>query len=249
MPTLVEQMTAYVVRSATEFKSVYGKQGDLASLNTSNKANLVQAINEVDTKAGSVPTGAQIDDSAPSTITVYSSVKTENLVATRPVIDDTTPSGVKTYSSAKSDALFATRPVIDDVTPSSTKVYSSSKVDAAIGTAVSAKPNINDAATNASSVWSSTKTNTSINAAVSALVSSAPAALDTLNELAAALGSDPNFATTMNTALGYRVRVDAPQAFTGPQQQQGRDNLAVLSAAQIGDPTTNFVTVFNNALL
>lgn len=40
-----------------------------------------------------------------------------------------------------------------------------------------------------------------ISAAVSALVDTAPAALDTLNELAAALGDDANFASTVTTAL------------------------------------------------
>lgn len=42
-------------------------------------------------------------------------------------------------------------------------------------------------------------------AAVAALVSSSPAALDTLNELAAALGDDPNFATTVNAAIAARL--------------------------------------------
>lgn len=41
--------------------------------------------------------------------------------------------------------------------------------------------------------------------ALAALVDSSPAALDTLNELAAALGDDPNFAATMATALGGKV--------------------------------------------
>lgn len=40
-----------------------------------------------------------------------------------------------------------------------------------------------------------------VKAAIAALVASSPAALDTLNELAAALGNDPNFATTMTNAL------------------------------------------------
>lgn len=40
-----------------------------------------------------------------------------------------------------------------------------------------------------------------VQAAIAALVQSSPAALDTLNELAAALGNDPNFATTMTAAL------------------------------------------------
>ena len=41
--------------------------------------------------------------------------------------------------------------------------------------------------------------------AVANLVSSAPAALDTLNELAAALGNDNNFATTISTSLGTKL--------------------------------------------
>lgn len=41
--------------------------------------------------------------------------------------------------------------------------------------------------------------------AVAALVSSAPQTLDTLKELADALGDDPNFATTMATQLGNKV--------------------------------------------
>ena len=40
---------------------------------------------------------------------------------------------------------------------------------------------------------------------VAGLVNSAPAALDTLKELSTALGDDPNFATTMATALGNKV--------------------------------------------
>jgi hypothetical protein len=41
--------------------------------------------------------------------------------------------------------------------------------------------------------------------AVANVVDSSPAALDTLNELAAALGNDPNFAASTATALGNRV--------------------------------------------
>ena len=40
---------------------------------------------------------------------------------------------------------------------------------------------------------------------ISNLISSAPGALDTLNELAAALGDDPNFATTMTNALAGKL--------------------------------------------
>lgn len=54
-----------------------------------------------------------------------------------------------------------------------------------------------------------TDTNAAIAAAIAALVDTAPGTLDTLNELAAALGDDPNFATTVTTALNNRVRTGA----------------------------------------
>lgn len=53
-----------------------------------------------------------------------------------------------------------------------------------------------------------------INAAVASLVNSSPTTLDTLNELANALGNDPNFATTMTAALGNKAPIASP-AFTG----------------------------------
>lgn len=48
-----------------------------------------------------------------------------------------------------------------------------------------------------------------VRAAISALVGSSPEALDTLNELAAALDNDPNFATTMTNALAGKQPLDA----------------------------------------
>ncbi|EEN1041824.1 TPA: hypothetical protein ACGEPX_002697 [Salmonella enterica] len=47
-----------------------------------------------------------------------------------------------------------------------------------------------------------------VRAAIAALVDSSPGALDTLNELAAAIGNDPNFATTMLNALGGKQPLD-----------------------------------------
>jgi len=62
----------------------------------------------------------------------------------------------------------------------------------------------------------------------------AGAALDTFKELADALGNDPNFASTISTALGNRVRVDAANAFSQAQKAQGRSNLDALGTADKG---------------
>lgn len=47
-------------------------------------------------------------------------------------------------------------------------------------------------------------------AALAALVDSSPAALNTLNELAAALGNDANFATTLTNALALKAPLASP---------------------------------------
>lgn len=53
-----------------------------------------------------------------------------------------------------------------------------------------------------------------VQAAIAALISSAPGALDTLDELAAALGDDPNFATTITNTLALKAPLASP-ALTG----------------------------------
>jgi hypothetical protein len=74
-------------------------------------------------------------------------------------------------------------------------------------------------------------TQASVTAAINTLIGAAPGALDTLKELSDAIGADPNFASTMATALGSRLRVDAAQALTEPQKTQGRANLGVSDLA------------------
>ncbi|RMO79781.1 hypothetical protein ALQ33_200142 [Pseudomonas syringae pv. philadelphi] len=62
--------------------------------------------------------------------------------------------------------------------------------------------------------FTKTETAKAVSDAVAALVASSPAALDTLNELAAAIGGDANFAATMNTALAQKANSASP-LFTG----------------------------------
>ena len=74
--------------------------------------------------------------------------------------------------------------------------------------------------------------------AISGLIDSSPAALDTLNELAAAIGDDANFATTINTALTNRVNIDF-------------DNLSATGIEAlndyVGEFATNSVITFSGA--
>jgi hypothetical protein len=57
-------------------------------------------------------------------------------------------------------------------------------------------------------------TRTYVDNAVSGLVNGAPGALDTINELAAAIGNDANYATTLTSALATKAPINNP-VFTG----------------------------------
>ena len=72
-----------------------------------------------------------------------------------------------------------------------------------------------------------------------------PEALDTLEELAAALGDDSNFAATITNSLANRLRVDIDnQGLTAQQQLNGQINLSVYSKAELGDPETDLAAVY-----
>ena len=81
-----------------------------------------------------------------------------------------------------------------------------------------------------------------VSTAVANLVDSAPATLDTLNELAAALGDDPNFATTVSTSLGTKAPLASP-ALTGtptaPTAAVGTNTTQVATTAFVNAEIAN----------
>ena len=146
-----------------DIKSLTNKQGDLTSLSTTAKSNLVSAINELYTMVGDA--GAAINDAG------------------------------------------------------------------------------GDGAT--SVTWSADKNFDTIEAAKTTvkneLVNGAAAALDTLNELSAALNNDPNFAATIAIDLSNRVRYDAVQTLNTAQKLQACTNIG------IGNPESDFTATYTAA--
>ena len=84
-------------------------------------------------------------------------------------------------------------------------------------------------------------TEAEVDARVQLVVDAAPAALDTLNELAAAIGDDANFAATVTAALTNKVSFDVPQTLTAAQQLQASTNIGV------GNPEHDFVVDYETA--
>ena len=68
-----------------------------------------------------------------------------------------------------------------------------------------------------------------VDTAVADIVDSAPGTLDTLNELAASLGDDPNFATTVSTNIGEKVSKSG-DTMSGDLDMDGNnlDNVGVI---------------------
>lgn len=84
-----------------------------------------------------------------------------------------------------------------------------------------------------------------VKSALAALVGSSPAALDTLNELAAALGNDPNFATTMTNALAGKQPLDS--TLTALSGKTVADILQYLSIAELAKTPRYLVSKGSNA--
>lgn len=88
-----------------------------------------------------------------------------------------------------------------------------------------------------------------VKSAIAEMVGSAPAALDTLNELAAALGNDPNFATTMTNALAGKQPLDATltslsgKSISGLLQYLGLSNLVLAGVGAGSLGTTGYAEI------
>lgn len=155
--SLETRLIALAEAVGTDIKTLVNKQGDLTSLQTTAKGNLVAAINELYAAIGNA--GAQIDDMA-----------------------------------GAGDKLVT---------------YSADKILEVIDAAKQAVK--------------------------SDLLDGAPEALDTLVELADALNNDPNFAATIASQIGSRVRFDDSQTLTAQEKLTACTNIGV------GDPEVDLV--------
>ena len=77
-----------------------------------------------------------------------------------------------------------------------------------------------------------------VNAAILRLIGAAPGALDTLEELANALGDNPNFATTMTNLIAEKAPLNSP-ALTGtptaPTPESGDSSTTIATTAFVAD--------------
>ena len=161
--SLATRIESLVIRVAQEFNDVRAKAGNLANLTTTDKSNLVAAINEL---KAAVVSSAVIDDAHVAATTTYSSNKIVSLL----------------------DAL---------------------------------------------------KTE---------ILGGADAAYDTLVEIQQLLQNGTSGLDALLAAVNNRVRFDAAQTLSAPEQAQARSNIGAVGAGDVGDTDTDFVAVFEGAL-
>ena len=128
-----------------------------------------------------------------------------------------------------------------------TNAYTKTEVDSKVSSAVASKANAADVYTqgqvdgllstkaDASNVYTKTQTDNAISTKVAEIVDAAPEALNTLNELAAALGNDPNFAATISAQIG--AKANSSEVYTTTQTDQAISS-AVASKANSSDVYT-----------
>ncbi len=130
-------------------------------------------------------------------------------------------------------------------TDKSSLVAAINELKAAIVTAVM----IDDMQVSTTTTYSSNKVVTLLDAPKADILGGADPAYDTLLELQQALQNDQSGIAALTSAIDKRVRFDAAQTLTVLEQQQARTNIGAVAATDIGDVATDFVAIFEAALV
>lgn len=97
--------------------------------------------------------------------------------------------------------------------------------------------------------WSANKIVAQLAQVKSDILNGAPAAYDTLVEIANKLTADDSVTAGILTSIGNKVDYSTEQTLTAPQKAQAISNIGAISASDVGDVNTNFVTTFEASLV
>ena len=131
-----------------------------------------------------------------------------------------------------------------------TKITTRVLADNAVTDAKIADVTLTTATQSASDNTTKIATTAYVTTAIANLADSAPSTLNTLNELAAALGDDANFSTTVTNSIATKSPINNPE-FTGTVKaaQSGNFNIPTASSgnADISFDGSNFTIVSNSS--
>lgn len=218
----------FAMRVSTECKAlrtfINGNGADLSGLNTNVKTDLVAAINELDSAIDNLAGGGSATDLDALTDVAVSAVSVGHILRHNGT-NFVNVLGTSHFdvAGAAAAAQAASQPLDSDLTSIAaltTTAYGRSFLTLAnqaalmalISSASETAPGLVELATNAETIagtdTSRAVTAAGVSAAINQLVAGAPGLLNTLDELAAALGDDPNFATSITSSLANKQPLD-----------------------------------------
>jgi hypothetical protein len=174
--------------------------GTVSSISNHTTSALTEGSNLYFTNARALAATAAAYDAAGAATSAQANAATDataKVAAEATARNSAIASAIATEVSDRNTAIATAKSAAE----ATASADATSKANAAQAAAISAAAT--DATTKSAAALASANTYT--DGAVSALVDSAPALLDTLNELAAAIGDDANFATTLSTSVGTKV--------------------------------------------
>jgi hypothetical protein len=205
------------------------------TLDTLNE--LAAAINDDPSFFTTIATNLSNHES--DTTNVHGISNTANLVYTNDsrLSDSRTPtSHAASHGSAGGDAITISQSQVTDLT---TDLSAKAPLTSPTFTGTPAAPTAS-AGTNTTQI----ATTAFVRTEVSNIVASAPSTLDTLDELAAALGDDANFATTVTTSIASKAPIASP-TFTGTVTIPNLNVTGTLDAQEIRE-AINDITLSSN---
>ena len=205
----------------TDISSVSGSDDTIASA----KAIKTYVDAQVATKDALSELSGDTDDvSEGSTNLYHTTARARSAISASGSIGYNSSTGALTYTQGDTDTVSE---------GSSNLYFTNARADARVSNAIVDEDNM--ASNSATQVPSQQSVKAYVDAEVAGVVDSAPSALNTLNELAAALGDDANFATTTSSALGNRLRIDVNnQGLTSTQKTNAATNLGLNTVATSG---------------
>ena len=199
--------------------SNYDAAGTASSAVSTHSSDTTSVHGIADTSALATKTYADdaVSTHSSDTTNVHGIADTATL-ATKTYADDAAGTA-ETNAKAYADAMTTS-----DISEGTNLYYTDERVRDAIGTALTAGTGISVTVSDAldtitvavdSSIATKTYADNAATTAVAAVIDAAPSTLDTLNELAAALGDDANFSTTITNSLAAKAPIESPSFNNG----------------------------------
>ena len=179
-----------------------------------------------ETSAASSAAGSALSQTEAATSSAAASVSETNAAASETNASGYATAAANSNTSAGLSAVAA----------------ASSETNAATSAVNAATSETNAASSASAAATSATNAASEVSNAISNIVDSSPSTLDTLNELAAALGDDPNFATTVTNSIALKAPIASP-TFTGTATIPTADiNAGTIDNTVIGGSTAAAIT-------